>query len=130
MPISKVAKLLRCNEKALMKILRHWASKAATETDLSKVTIIAVDETSFKKGQSYVTAVIDAGERRVIDVAEGRKAQTTIDFSLKFEAKNGDCTKIEYVSSDMSSAYRLGIDSCFPNAKHIIDKFYVKERTA
>ena len=38
-------------------------SKAVAETDLSKVTSIAVDETSFKKGQIYVTAVIDAEER-------------------------------------------------------------------
>ena len=127
MPISKAAKLLRCNEKALTKILRHWVSKAVAESDLSNVTSIAMDETSFKKGQSYVTAVIDAAERKVIDVEEGRKAQTVIDFSLMLEAKRGDCTKIEYASSDMSSAYKSGIDFCFPNAKHIIDKFHVKK---
>ena len=27
----------------------------------------------------------------------------------------------------MSSAYKSGIDFCFPNAKHIIDKFHVKK---
>jgi transposase len=33
---------------------------------------IAVDETLFKRGQSYVTAIVDAQARRVIDVEPGR----------------------------------------------------------
>lgn len=127
MPISKAAKLLRCNEKALTKILRYWVGKAVDETDLSGVTSIAVDETSFKRGQSYVTAIFDADKRCVIDVEEGRKAETVIDFSYKLEAKHGDCERIRYASSDMSAAYRSGIAFCFPNAKHVVDKFHVKK---
>lgn len=127
MPISKAAKLLRCNEKSLVKIMRYWVKKAVDETDLSDVTSIAVDETSFKRGQSYVTVVFDAGKRRVIDVEDGRKAQAIIDFSYKLESKSGDCGKIRFASSDMSSAYTSGINFCFPNAKHVIDKFHVKK---
>lgn len=127
MPISKAAKLLRCNEKSLVKIMRYWVKKAVDETVLSDVTSIAVDETSFKRGQSYVTIVYDAERRRVIDVENGRKTQTIIDFSYKLESKNGDCGRIRYASSDMSQAYTSGINFCFPNAKHVIDKFHVKK---
>lgn len=127
MPILKASKLLRCNEKSLTRILRSWVQKAVSEDDLSTVRSIAADETSFKRGQSYVTVVVDAQKRRVIDVEDGRSAQQIIDFSYKLEKKGGSCGKIDYVSSDLSSAYRSGFQFCFPNARHTVDKFHVKK---
>lgn len=127
MPILKASKLLRCGEKALTKILRYWVKKAVDEDDLSKTEQLSIDETSFKRGQSYVTVVIDAKERRVIDVEPNRGEQQVIEFSYKLEEKGGDCTKIQFVSSDLSPAYRAGIQHCFPNAKHTVDKFHVKK---
>jgi transposase len=127
MPILKASKLLRCNEKSLVRILRYWVSKAVDEDDLSKVQSLAIDETSFKRGQSYVTVILDAANRRVIDVELGRSEQTVINFSYKLESKGGDCEKILFTSSDMSKAYRAGIQYCFPKTKHTVDKFHVKK---
>lgn len=127
MPILKASRLLRCNEKSLVTILHHWVGKAVKEDDLSNVQGISVDETSFKRGQSYVTVIIDSEKRRVIDVEEGRGENTIVDFSYKLEEKGGDCDKILFASSDMSKAYRQGIQICFSNAKHTIDKFHVKK---
>ena len=105
----------------------HWVGKAVDEDDLSEVESLAIDETSFRRGQSYVTVIIDAAKRRVIDVEPGRKEETVIDFSYKLEAKGGNCEKVLFASSDMSKAYRAGIQFCFPKAKHTIDKFHVKK---
>lgn len=127
MPILKASKILRCGEKSLTKILRYWVNKAVKEDDLSKVRSVSIDETSFKRGQSYVTVVIDAEKRRVIDVEDGRGEKQVIDFSYKLEEKGGKCEKIEYASSDLSRAYRSGIKFCFPKAKHTVDKFHVKK---
>lgn len=127
MPILRASKLLRCNEKSLTKILRYWVEKAVSEDDLGEVRSIAADETSFKRGQSYVTVIVDAEKRRVIDVEDGRSEQQIIDFSNQLEKKGGSCEKIAYVSSDLSSAYRLGFQFCFPNAQHTVDKFHVKK---
>ena len=127
MPILKASKLLRCNEKSLVRIMRYWVNKAVREDDLSSVQSLSIDETSFKRGQSYVTVIIDAAKRRVIDVEPGRKEETVIDFSYKLEEKGGDCENIVFASSDMSRAYRSGIQFCFPKAKHTIDKFHVKK---
>jgi len=126
-PILRASELLRCNEKSLVRIMRYWVGKAVKEDDLSRVTALSVDETSFKRGQSYVTVVVDANARRVIDVEQGRSEQTVIDFSYKLEAKGGDCEKIGFASMDMSRAYMSGIQVCFPNAKLTIDKFHVKK---
>lgn len=127
MPILKASKLLRCNEKSLVKIMRYWIDKAVAEDDLSEVTALSVDETSFKRGQSYVTVIVDATARRVIDVEKGRNDQTIIDFSYKFEEKGGICTKVRFTTSDMSKAYMNGMQECFPYAKLTVDKFHVKK---
>lgn len=127
MPILKASKLLRCNEKSLTRILRYWVQEAVEKDNLQEVRSIAADETSFKRGQSYVTVIIDAAKRRVIDVEDGRAAQQIIDFSYKLEEKGGSCEKISFVSSDLSSAYRTGFQFCFPNARHTVDKFHVKK---
>lgn len=129
MPILKASKLLRCNEKSLVRMMRYWVKKAVDEDDLSSVTALSIDETSFKRGQSYVTVIVDAVARRVIDVEEGRSNQTVIDFSYKLEEKGGNCEKVRYVTSDMSKAYMNGVQECFPYAKLTIDKFHVKKLT-
>jgi transposase len=127
MPIRKASALLRCNEKSLVRIMRHWVGKAVEEDDLSEVTALSIDETSFKRGQSYVTVVVDAQARRVIDVEPGRSAQAVVDFSNKLEEKGGRCEKVAFTTSDMSKAYLSGIEECFPYAKQTIDKFHVKK---
>jgi transposase len=127
MPILKASKVLRCNEKSLTRMMRYWVQKAVDSDDLSQVTALSIDETSFKRGQSYVTVIVDATARRVIDVEEGRSDQTVIDFSYKLEEKGGSCEKVTFVTSDMSAAYMNGIRESFPYAKLTIDKFHVKK---
>lgn len=127
MPILKASKLLRCNEKSLVTILRYWVTEAVGRDDLSQVIALGIDETSFKKKQSYVTLIIDAKARRVIDVEEGRDSGTVVRFSYKLEEKGGDSNKITQVSCDMSRAYMNGIAEAFPQARLTIDKFHVKK---
>ena len=55
-----------------------------------------MDETSFKKGHSYVTVISDALARRVIDVEKGRDIEAVISFSNKLEEKGGCCDNAIY----------------------------------
>lgn len=48
-------------------------------------------------------------------------------FSHKLEQRGGDCNKITYMVSDMSSAYRKAHAECFPEAIAVVDKFHVKK---
>ena len=127
MPIENARKLMRISHTSMTSILRYWVLKAVNEDDLSGVRAICVDETSFRKGQSYVTIVTDAGARRVVDVEEGRCSDAIVKFSCKLEKKGGDCNKIEQFVSDMSKAYISGKEFCFPKATLTIDKFHVKQ---
>lgn len=127
MPVLKVQKVLRCGYGGLVGILRYWVEKAVSEDDLTKVRALCVDETSFKRGQSYVTVVIDGEERRVIDVEEGRGKESVEAFSYRLEERGGDCNKIKTMASDMSRAYLSARQDFFPKAVSIIDKFHVKK---
>jgi len=126
-PIAKAAEWLRCDEKSLTSILHHWVNKAVDGMDLSQVYALAIDETSFKRGHKYVTLVIDAAKRRVIDVEEGRDKGAVRAFAEKLTVKGGDPKKVKTVTSDMSKSYLPAIAESFPNAENIIDKFHVKK---
>jgi transposase len=127
MPIAKTAALLRCDEKSLVKIMRHWVNKAVDDLDLSDLFNLAIDETSFKRGHDYVTLIVDAMKRRVVDVEKGREGETIVRFTEKLTAKGGDASRIESVTSDMSKSFLPAIAKAFPNAENIIDKFHVKK---
>jgi len=126
-PIAKAAMWLRCDEKSLTKILRYWVNKAVDEMNLSEIAQLAIDETSFKRGHKYVTLIIDAAKRRVIDVEQGRGKDTVELFAGKLSGKGGDPENITTVTSDMSKTYLPAIEENFPNAETIIDKFHVKK---
>ncbi len=127
MPVARAARALRCNEKALTNIMKYWVKKADSERDLSKTASIAIDETSNKRGHDYVTLVIDAATRAVIDVEEGKDKSTVEKFSKKPEKQGGNAENIETVTGDMSKAFLSGVEENFPNANYIIDKFHVKQ---
>jgi transposase len=126
-PIAKAALWLRCDEKSLSRILRHWVGKAVDGLDLSGVAHLAIDETSFKRGHKYVTLIIDAAKRRVVDVEDGRGKETVELFAGKMSAKGGRPEEVTAVASDMSNAYLPAIEENFPNAENTIDKFHVKK---
>jgi len=127
MPIAKTAALLRCDEKSLVKIMRFWVNKAVDSMELCDVAMLAIDETSFKRGHKYVTLIIDAARRRVLDVEEGRDAEAIKQFAEKLSQKGGAPQNIMAVTSDMSKTFLPAIAKNFPNAENIIDKFHVKK---
>lgn len=127
MTVNEARKLLRISGTALTHMMRYWVNRSVENMNLNDVRKLHIDETSFKKGQSYVTVVVDGDSRKAIDVEEGRDAGTVERFSAFLDSHKGDSAAIEYVISDMSSAYKAGMELCFPNATLTIDKFHVKK---
>jgi transposase len=132
LPLEQARKFLRISHTSLTHIVSYWVKKRMEQVDMSDVFALCIDDTSFRRGQSYVTVVIDASKRRVIDVEEGRSAQQVWEFSEKLETRGGDSNKITQVASDMAASYLSGIRDCFPKAQVVIDRFHVSQlmRTA
>ena len=126
-PRAKASRLLRCDEKSLASILTYWVHDAVEKTSLSDVSSIAIDETSFKRGHSYVTVAIDAGKRRVFDVEKGRDKGAVKAVADMLSKHEGDPANITSATSDMSASYLPAVEKNFPNAMQIVDKFHVKQ---
>ena len=120
-------KALKISRTAIMHIVSYWVDKAVRETDLSEVERLSIDETSFRKGQSYVTVIGDPERRCIIGVENGRNADAVVRFSYEFESKGGESCRISHISMDMSKPYKAGCAECFPYAKTVYDKFHVKK---
>ena len=127
MSIKECSRALRLGRQALTRIASYWVNRALAEEDLSAITHLSLDETSFKRGHRYVTVIGAPKERRVIGVEEGRGIDAVEAFSLDFEARGGDCEAVQEVSMDMSAAYRAGSALCFPRATVVYEHFHVKK---
>ena len=64
--------------------------------DLSALSSIA-DETSFRRGHSYLTLVADADARKVVFASKGRGADNIAGFIQHLRAHNGAAANITAV---------------------------------
>lgn len=80
---------------------------AVEPQELSGIERQGIDDTSFRRGQSYVSvfADLDPSERRAVFVAEGRDQQTVEQFAGFLAGHGGDPERIGEVCQDMSGAY-------------------------
>lgn len=127
MSMNEARRLLRISRTAMLHIAEYWVEKAIREDDLSSITRLSIDETSFRRGHSYVTVIGSPEQKRVIGVEEGRDVAAVERFSQSLEERKGDCAKIRYVSMDMSQSYKAGANLCFPSATIVYDRFHVKK---
>lgn len=74
-----------------------------------------------------MAVVVDAQEKRVIDVEARRGVEAAETFAAKLEEKSGSYDAIRFVASDMSAAYLKVREDWFPQAESVIDRFHVKK---
>jgi transposase len=124
-PVNSVAKTVKENPNRIWTIFRHWIKRGKRALDLSGVRRIGVDETSRRKGHSYITQFVDLDTRRTIFVCPGRDSDTFKKCSEWLIEHNGDPSLIEIVSMDMSNSFTCGCMTNFPNAHIVYDKFHM-----
>jgi transposase len=125
MPVSKAVKCVKVTAPRLWRVFDYWVELAKSEDDLSNVCEIGIDETSSKKGHSYVTTFVDMNSRRVIDVQPGKDSEAVTNFVEQLELKGGDRKQVEQVCIDMSPAYIAGTLEMFQNSQITFDKFHI-----
>ena len=84
---------------------------------------ICVDETSYRKGQKYITVVYDMDRNRVVWVHDGNGFETFRLFCEELSVEERD--SIEIVAGDGASWIDRCTEMYFPNATRCIDFFHV-----
>jgi transposase len=119
-----VAELMRVAWRSVGTILERVAAEAMREVDLlDGLRRIGIDEISHRKGQRYLTVVVDHHTGRLVWAAPGRDRRTVLAF---FDALGEErCKQIELVSADMAAWISGPIAERVPNAIRCVDPFHV-----
>ena len=125
LPVRQAAALLRCSDKQLWRRIKHYVNAARALDDMSGVSIVGIDETNLRKGQSYITLVHDLQAKRLLFACEGRDHQSVLDFASELKAHGGEPEQIKHVCQDMSAAYAKGVALALPQAQISYDRFHV-----
>ncbi|MCA1701688.1 MAG: ISL3 family transposase, partial [Actinobacteria bacterium] len=121
---SAVAALMRIAWRSVGGICERVASEAQCELDLlAGLRRIGIDEISHRKGQRYLTVVVDHDSGRLVWAAAGRDRETVECFLDQLGEER--CRQIELVSCDMAGWIAGPIAERCPNATRCVDPFHV-----
>lgn len=130
MPVKPVAELVGETDKRIWRIVHHYVDRAVEAQDLSGMEQVGIDDTSFRRGQDYVSVFcdLDPSERRAVFVTEGRDHETVEQFAAFLADHGGDPKRIKEVCQDMSQAYLAGVRESLPRAQVTFDRYHVKQK--
>jgi transposase len=121
---SAVAALMRTSWRAVDGICERVADEACGRRDpFAELRRIGVDEISIRRGQRYLTVVIDHDSGRLIWAAAGRD-RTTVETFLALLGTDR-CAELELVSCDMAEWITRPVAASCPNAEVCLDAFHV-----
>jgi transposase len=121
---SAVAQLLRTTWRAVGSICQRAMAEALAKRDvLADLRRIGFDEISVRKGQRYLTVVVDHHSGRLVWAAPGRDRETVEQFLDLLGDER--CEQIELVSCDMASWVTGPVAERCPNAAVCLDPFHV-----
>ncbi len=119
-----VAEMMRCSWRTVGAILERVCGEAGLRVDLlSGLTSIGIDEISHRRGQRYLTVVVDHLSGRLVWAAPGRDRATVLQF---FDALGEErCKQLESVSCDMAGWIGSAVAERAPQAERCVDPFHV-----
>jgi transposase len=80
-----------------------YVEKALVRMGLGDLRHAAIDETTAKRGQNYITLFVGIDARKVVYITEGNDADTVARFSDHIDVHNSDASRIKEVYIDMSA---------------------------
>jgi len=123
MTVSDVARHYGLNWKTVKNIDKAFLEDKYGQTDYEGLRLLAVDEIAIKKGQQYMTVVIDYVTGRVVWMGKGRTKETLDAFfaGMSDEQK----ARVEAVAMDMWRPYMESVKAAVPEAKIVFDLYHV-----
>lgn len=119
-----VAELMRIAWRSVGGICARVAAEARADVDLlAGLRRIGIDEISHRKGQRYLTVVVDHDTGRLVWAAPGQDRKTMERFLDQLGEERS--AQLELVSCDMASWITLPVSERCPNAEVCLDPFHV-----
>ena len=126
MPVRAVAELVGEHDMVMDDPPQPGVGEAREHQDLSGVSRVGVDETSFRRGQDYVTVFADLDASRAVFATPGRDGATYERFVEDLDAHGGEAGQVKQVCQDMSEAFLSGALEHLPEAEVTFDRYHVK----
>ena len=119
-----VTQLLRITWRTVGSIVARVVAAAREDNDpFEGLTRIGIDEISFKRGQRYLTVVVDHDSGRLVWAAPGRDKKTLARF---FDALGRSRSwKLRLVSADAAGWIAAVVRSRCVNARLVLDPFHI-----
>jgi transposase len=119
-----VAELMRVAWRTVGGICERVAEEALAQRDqFAGLKRIGIDDFSHRKGQRYLTVVVDHDTGRLVWAAPGRDRKTVEKFlDLLGKERSGE---IELISCDMAESIAAAITERCPQAIRCVDPFHV-----
>jgi transposase len=117
-----IAGLLRIAWDTVGRIVERVVSEHLDENRLAGLVAVGVDEISYRRGQRYLTSVVDHDSGAIVWCSPGRNAATLQAF---FNELGDRRHSIRAVSIDMSGGYEKAIRQSIPHAEIAFDPFHV-----
>ncbi len=118
-----IAGLLRIGWDSVGRIVQRVVAEHLDESRLAGLVAIGCDEISYRRGQRYLTSVVDHNTGAIVWCSPGRNAQTLQAFFDELGPNRR--ASIKAVSIDMSGSYAKAIRDSVPDAEICFDPFHV-----
>jgi transposase len=123
MTVQQVSEHVHLDWKLVQRLEKQDLEARHGETNYDGLRLLAIDEIAVRKGQNYLTVVLDYESGRVVWVGEGRTIETVKGFFNGMSQEQKD--KIEAVSMDMWPAFMTAVRAAVPQARIVFDAFHV-----
>lgn len=88
------------------------------------LTILGVDELSYRKGHKYATLVYDINKSKVVWVGKGKGKETFTEFLLT-KMTAAQRARVKYACCDMAEGFLSVLKEHLPKAQVVIDRFHM-----
>ena len=122
---TQVTRLLGISWRTVGEVVERVVARKQDPERLSGLRWIGVDEFSHRKGQRYITLVVDHEKRRVVWAAEGRDAATLRRFFEELGPEQA--AEIEGITTDLAGWNLKAIEEHIPDAQVVFDRFHVQK---
>ena len=106
-----------------MTLVRAWSGLIAAHRRSQRCEVLLVDETSMRKRHRYVTVIVNGDTGHTLAMVEHRSSAGLTGFLMS--QPHSWRRSVKVVVSDGSNAYKASIQTCLPQARHVLDRFHV-----